>query len=66
MKTVLVIGCFLILSAVPLAMAQDGPKLGVGVFAGLSTPVLQDDQSQGMEYGFKGRYGLGSLFVLEP
>lgn len=66
MKTVLVIGCFLILSVVSLAVAQDGPKLGVGAFAGLSIPVLQDDQSQGMEYGFKGRYGLGSLIVLEP
>ena len=66
MKTVLVMGCLLILSAMPMAVAQDGPKLGVGAFAGLSIPILQDDQSQGMEYGFKGRYGLGSLIVLEP
>jgi hypothetical protein len=60
------IGLFLTLFALLSATAQPGTKLGAGAFAGLSFPLLQDDQSQGMEYGFKGRYGLGSLIVLEP
>jgi hypothetical protein len=66
MKKAIVAVCLLILASVPTASAQDGPKMGVGAFAGLSIPILQDDQSQGMEYGFKGRYGLGSILVLEP
>ena len=66
MKKVTVMGCLLILSVVSVTLAQDAPKLGVGAFAGLSVPILQDDQTQGMEYGFKGRYGLGSIVVLEP
>ena len=66
MKRVLMIGCVLVLSLATLTAAQPGPKLGVGAFAGLSIPLLQDDQSQGMEYGFRGRVGLGTLIVVEP
>jgi len=67
MKKAFVAVCLLILAAASSASAQDdGSKLGVGAFAGLSIPVLQDDQGQGMEYGFKGRYALGTIMVLEP
>ena len=67
MKKAIVAVCLLILVTVPSASAQDdGPKLGAGAFAGLSIPVLQDDQGQGMEYGFKGRLRVGSFLVLEP
>jgi hypothetical protein len=64
-KIVAVIG-LLILTAVPSALAQSGLKLGAGAFAGISFPLIQDDQGQGMEYGFKGRCGFGSLLTLEP
>jgi hypothetical protein len=66
MRKTLLTGCVLVLAAATLAAAQPGPKLGVGAFAGLNFPALQDDQSQGMEYGFRGRVGFGSLFVVEP
>jgi opacity protein-like surface antigen len=62
----ILIGFLLTLFAFPSVMAQPGPKFGAGVFAGLSIPLLQDDQSQGFEYGFKGRFGVASLIVLEP
>jgi len=66
MRKTLLTGCVLVLAMATLAAAQPGPKLGVGAFAGLNFPALQDDQSQGMEYGFRGRVGFGSLFVVEP
>jgi len=66
MRKSVLIGLLLTLFSFPSAMAQPGPKLGAGVFAGLSIPLLQDDQSQGIEYGLRGRVGLGSLFVFEP
>lgn len=49
-----------------ISLAQTAPKLGAGVFAGMSIPVVQDDQESGSEFGLKVRYGLGQLFVLEP
>jgi hypothetical protein len=64
-KTVALIG-LLILIAVPSVLAQPGLKLGVGAFAGISYPVIQKDQGQGSEFGFKGRCGVGSLLTLEP
>ncbi|MEW5795098.1 MAG: outer membrane beta-barrel protein [Candidatus Zixiibacteriota bacterium] len=66
MRKLVAVISLLILTGVPSAMAQDGPKLGVGAFAGLSFPLVQDDQGQGIEYGFKGRLGLGSIIVVEP
>lgn len=46
--------------------SQTTTKLGVGGFAGLSIPVVQDDQESGTEFGLRVRYGLGTMFVLEP
>ena len=66
MKRTILVGVLVALFALPSAMAQPGPKLGAGAFAGLSIPLIQDDQSQGMEYGFKARLGIGSLIVFEP
>lgn len=66
MRKALVVLGLLILTGAPSVIAQDGSKLGVGAFVGLSFPILQDDQSQGIEYGLKARYGLGSLIVVEP
>jgi opacity protein-like surface antigen len=62
----ILIGFLLTLFVLPSVMAQTSTKLGAGVFAGLSIPLIQDDQSQGFEYGFKGRFGVASLIVLEP
>lgn len=67
MKKAITVACLLMLVAATSAVAQSGgPRLGVGAFAGLSIPVLQDDQAQGTEFGFKGRVGFGSLLVVEP
>ena len=49
-----------------IGVAQPGPKLGVGGFAGLSLPVVQDDQELGNEFGLRGRLGLANLIVVEP
>ncbi len=57
MKKAFMVGCLLILAAVPTAFAQGGLKLGAGAFAGLSYPILQDDQANGTEFGFRGRLG---------
>ena len=66
MRKGLIAACLLVLMAAPLVSAQTGPKLGAGVFAGLSFPLVQDDQDRGTEFGFKVRYGLGNIIVLEP
>ena len=66
MRKSILIGLLLTLFVLPSVMAQPRTKLGAGVFAGLSIPLIQDDQSQGFEYGFKGRFGVASIIVLEP
>jgi len=66
MRKGLVVGCLLALLLAPSVMAQGGPRLGAGAYFGLSFPILQDDQKSGTDFGLKGRYGLGSIIVLEP
>lgn len=43
-----------------------GPKLGVGVFGGLTLPIVQDDQKSGTVFGFYGRLKLIPILVFEP
>ncbi|MEW6411745.1 MAG: outer membrane beta-barrel protein [Candidatus Zixiibacteriota bacterium] len=56
----------LLLLVCPLATAQTGVKLGVGVFGGLDAPVGQDDQAQGTVFGFRGRLKALPIITLEP
>jgi hypothetical protein len=41
-------------------------KFGIGAFGGVNIPVVQDDQASGPVFGFKVRYQLIPLLVLEP
>lgn len=66
MKRGLLALCLLVLMTAPTVTAEPAAKLGVGVFAGISVPVVQDDQASGSEFGVRVRYGLGSIIVLEP
>ena len=59
----LVVGLLVMVSG---AAAQTGVKLGVGASFGMNIPLIQDDQAGGTEFGFKGRWGLGSFLVVEP
>jgi opacity protein-like surface antigen len=43
-----------------LAVAQT-PKIGAGVFGGLSIPLVQDDQKSGTVFGLRGRLSLLSF-----
>lgn len=63
-RLTLLVVCFLLIVA--SASAQTGVKLGVGANFGLNFPLIQDDQASGTEFGFKGRWGLGTFIVLEP
>lgn len=65
MRKKLLVLCAVLLIA-GSALAQSPAKFGVGAFGGVSIPVLQEDQGNGTEFGLKGRWGLGSLIVLEP
>ncbi len=52
-----------------LSVAQTpsvGPKLGVGVFGGMTLPIVQDDQKSGTVFGFYGRVKLIPILVFEP
>ncbi|MCP4684167.1 MAG: porin family protein [bacterium] len=65
-QLIIVLGLVLLLAA-PTVLAQDeGPKLGVGAWAGMSIPVIQDDQESGMVFGFMGRFKVLPFLVLEP
>jgi len=64
-RVLIIVAVGLLMTAVT-ASAQPGVKLGVGGFAGLSIPVIQDDQESGSEFGFKARWGLGKILVVEP
>jgi len=64
-QLIIVLGLVLLLAA-PLVLAQEGPKLGVGAWAGMSIPVIQDDQESGMVFGFMGRFKVLPFLVLEP
>ncbi len=66
MRKGLIVACLLVLVASQATYAQEGPKFGVGAFFGLSFPLVQDDQARGTEFGFKARYGLAKIIVLEP
>jgi hypothetical protein len=53
-----------VLLLVAVTASAQTPKLGVGVFGGLSIPLAQDDQASGKVFGFRGRLSLaGSLAV---
>jgi len=56
----------LLVSLPSILTAQSEVKFAAGVYGGLSIPLLQDDQGSGTAFGFKVRYGLTSLFVVEP
>lgn len=66
MRKLLVVSGLVLLLAVPSALAQDGPKLAVGAWGGLSIPVVQDDQESGMVFGFMGRFRALPFLVVEP
>ena len=65
-----------VLAATLVAMAMSGvtnaqtpsigPKLGVGVFGGMTLPIVQDDQKSGTVFGFFGRLKLIPILVFEP
>ena len=59
---------WLIFALVLLAATAWGQKIpaGLGVFGGLEIPVVQDDQEQGMTFGFKGRIKLLPPLTFEP
>lgn len=65
MKRVSLAVLVFLLAASP-AMSQVAPKFGVGGYGGVSIPVLQDDQGNGSSLGFKIRYRLASVLVVEP
>ena len=59
-KTALVAALLLL----AVAASAQVPKLGAGVFGGLSIPLAQDDQASGTVFGLRGRLSLaGSLAV---
>ncbi len=62
-KFLLVAGVLLLFASVALAQA---PKFGVGAFAGINIPVVQDDQKSGTVFGIKGRLKLMPILVAEP
>jgi len=64
-KTLTALSLMILTGALPV-LAQTGPGLGVGAYAGLNFPVAQDDQTRGAEYGFAGRFGLAPLIVVQP
>ena len=66
MKQLTVVLGLVLLLAVPQVTAQEGPKLGVGAWAGMSIPVIQDDQESGMVFGFMGRFKVLPFLVVEP
>jgi hypothetical protein len=66
MRKGLIAACLLVIMTGSAAEAQTGTKFGAGAFFGLSWPVVQEDQSRGTEYGFKVRYGVANMIVLEP
>lgn len=66
MKQFIVVSALVLLIAAPPALAQEGPKLGVGAWAGMSIPVIQDDQESGMVFGFMGRFKVLPFLVVEP
>ncbi len=59
-----------LISAVILLLASvcqaQGISLGLGAFAGINIPVVQDDQGGGSVFGFKARINTPVFFVLEP
>ena len=61
-KLLLLAICLLVL---PHLVAAQGVKLGAGVFGGMEVPVIQDDQSSGTNFGFKGRLNV-ALITFEP
>lgn len=61
-KLLLLAICLLLLSQ---AGHAQGVKLGVGAFGGVEVPVIQDDQSSGSHFGFKGRLKLAAI-TFEP
>ncbi len=63
MKKLLMLAVGLLLLIQP-AMAA-GISAGAGAFGGLAIPVVQDDQSQGTVFGFKGRIKT-SFITFEP
>jgi hypothetical protein len=47
-------------------VAQTPVKFGAGAFAGLSIPIVQDDQKSGTVFGLRGRIKLIPVIVFEP
>lgn len=62
-KVLLILSLLLLL--VPIVNAQ-APKFGVGVFGGISIPVLQADQERGTTFGLKARLKVLPFLVAEP
>ena len=59
---------WLIFALVLLAATAWGEKIpaGLGAYGGLDIPIVQDDQEQGMTFGFKGRITLLPPLTFEP
>jgi len=62
-KMVLLALCILLTA--PLALAQT-PRLGAGVFGGISIPIVQKDQASGTEFGIRLRAKVLSFLTAEP
>jgi hypothetical protein len=48
------------------AINAQGIKFGAGAFGGVNIPVVQDDQKQGTVFGLMARFGVLSIFTVEP
>jgi len=48
------------------AVQSQAPKIGVGAFAGVNIPIVQDDQANGTVFGLRARIKLLPFLVAEP
>ncbi len=58
-----VLTVLLVLTGLSVAQA---PRFGVGVFAGVDIPIVQDDQDNGSIFGIRGRIKLLPMITVEP
>jgi hypothetical protein len=56
------LGCLVMFQSVSAA----GLSVGVGAFAGVGIPIIQEDQSQGTVFGIRGSVEAFSMITLEP
>jgi hypothetical protein len=49
-----------------IASAASAASIGIGAFAGLTEPIVQDDNGRGTEYGVRAPISLVPMFTVEP